>query len=149
MGIRLGSLAGYSFEGPLLLGGWSPPKRPGVYAVMYKADPEGKPETYSVIYVDYALDLSKAGLPKAHPRAGCWAERAGGPWKLHVAMYFVPDSKSLEGTLYNIKIELIAKYNPFCNLEKFDNAWDNRWVGDYTSSLTAPLAPRGAHEEPI
>ena len=81
--------------------------------------------------------------------AGCWAERAGGPWKLHVAHFFVPDSKSLEGTMYQIKIELIAKYNPFCNNEKFDNSWDNRWVGDYTSSLTAPLAPRGAHEEPI
>jgi hypothetical protein len=37
--IRLGSLAGYSFEGPLLLGGWNPPKKPGVYAIMYKADP--------------------------------------------------------------------------------------------------------------
>ena len=66
--IRLGSLAGYSFEGSLILGGWNPPKKPGVYTIMYKADPEGKPEAYSVIYVDYALDLSKAGLPKAPPR---------------------------------------------------------------------------------
>lgn len=148
MGIRLGSLAGYSFDGPLLLGGWTAPKRPGVFAVMYKAEPDTKPEAYSVIYVDYALDLSKAGLPKSHRHASCWAERAGGPWKLHVAVYFIPNSKSLEGTLKNIKNELVAKYNPFCNTEKFDNAWDDKWVGEYTSS-NAALAPRGAHEEPI
>lgn len=147
--IRLGSLAGYSFEGPLLLGGWNAPQKPGVYAVMYKADPVKKPESYSVIYVGYALDLSKAGLPKRHPAAACWADRAGSPWKLHVASYFVPDSQSLEGTLKQIQIELIAKYNPACNDDKYDNAWDDTWLGDYTSSMTGPLAPRGAHEEPI
>jgi hypothetical protein len=51
--------------------------------------------------------------------------------------------------MYQISLELIAKYQPRCNEEKYDRAWDNRWVGDYTSSLTAPLRPRGPHEDPI
>ena len=34
--IRLGSLAGYPFDGPRLLGGWTPPPAAAVYAVMYK-----------------------------------------------------------------------------------------------------------------
>jgi hypothetical protein len=147
--IRLGSLAGYSFEGPYTLGGWKAPSKPGVYAIMYKADPEGKPNAFSVIYVGYAMDLSKAGLPKGHPQASCWAERSGGPWKLYIATYPVPKSQSIEGTMYQISLELIAKYQPRCNEEKYDRAWDNRWVGDYTSSLTAPLRPRGPHEDPI
>jgi hypothetical protein len=42
--IRLGSLAGYPFEGPRLLGGWTPPSAAAVYAIMYKPDPHKKPE---------------------------------------------------------------------------------------------------------
>ncbi len=32
--IRLGSLAGYAFEGPRILAGWTPPKEPAVYAIV-------------------------------------------------------------------------------------------------------------------
>ena len=34
--IRLGSLAGYPFDGPRLLAGWTPSPGPAVYAIMYK-----------------------------------------------------------------------------------------------------------------
>ena len=37
--IRLGSLAGYPFEGPRLLAGWTPPAEPAVYVVLYRPDP--------------------------------------------------------------------------------------------------------------
>ena len=43
--IRLGSLAGYSFEGPWLLAGWTPPDHPGLFAVMYKPEPDTKPDS--------------------------------------------------------------------------------------------------------
>jgi len=56
--IRLGSLAGYPFEGPRLLGGWTPPQAAAVYAVMYKPEPAAKPENYAVIYVGHAEDLA-------------------------------------------------------------------------------------------
>jgi hypothetical protein len=41
--IRLGSLAGYPFEGPRVLAGWTPPPSAAVYVIVYKPDPETKP----------------------------------------------------------------------------------------------------------
>ena len=35
--IRLGSLAGYPFEGPRVLAGWTPPARPAVFAIVVQA----------------------------------------------------------------------------------------------------------------
>ena len=63
--IRLGSLAGYPFEGPRLLGGWTPPSAPAVYAIAYKPDPDAKPDQYAVIYVDHADDLAAARFPSS------------------------------------------------------------------------------------
>ena len=38
--IRLGSLAGYPFEGPRVLAGWTPPPSAAVYVIAYKPDPD-------------------------------------------------------------------------------------------------------------
>ena len=38
--IRLGSLAGYPFEGPRALAGWTPPTAAAVYAVVFKPEPD-------------------------------------------------------------------------------------------------------------
>ena len=73
--IRLGSLAGYPFEGPRVLAGWTPPGVAAVYAVVYK--PEPAIETYAVIYVDHSDDLSTERLPFNHPRS-CLLDQAGG-----------------------------------------------------------------------
>ena len=75
--IRLGSLAGYPFEGPRLLGGWTPPASAAVYAILYKPEPDTKPERYAVIYVGHSEDLSAERFPFQHPRAHCWVRRAG------------------------------------------------------------------------
>ena len=68
--IRLGSLAGYPFDGPRLLAGWTPPPVAAVYAIMYKPEPEK--ENYAVIYVGHADDLSAQRFPFSTrgPRAG-------------------------------------------------------------------------------
>jgi hypothetical protein len=145
--IRLGSLAGYVFEGPFTLQGWKAPSKPGVYVIMYKPKPDKAPDKYAVIYVGQNMDLSKEGLPKNHEHYHCWVERAGTPWKLHVAAYYFPGSNPRQ--LISVQNDLIAHYNPRCNPEKFDKGWQGKWVGEYTSSLTGPLTPRGANEEPI
>ena len=44
--IRLGSLAGYPFEGPRVLAGWTPPAVAAVYAIMYRPDPDTKPQGF-------------------------------------------------------------------------------------------------------
>ncbi len=36
--IRLGSLAGYPFEGPRVLAGWTPRPVPAVYVILYRPD---------------------------------------------------------------------------------------------------------------
>ena len=88
--IRLGSLAGYPFEGPRLLGGWTPPAAAAVYAILYKPEPDTKPERYAVIYVSHADDLTAEHFPFQHPAASCWVRRAGSRWKVYICTYEVP-----------------------------------------------------------
>jgi hypothetical protein len=131
--IRLGSLAGYPFEGPRLLGGWTPPARPAVYAILYKPEPTA--ETYAVSYVGHAEDLATAGFPFTHPAAERWAARAGGKWKVYICWYEVPGG--LPSHREQIAQELIAIYHPSCNDQQYDRAWKDTWIGEYSAPSTA------------
>jgi hypothetical protein len=122
--IRMGSAAGYLFDGPRLLGGWTPPGRPGVYVIMYRLAGSSR---YAVIYADHADDLSKAGLPFRHPKAPCWTKRAGDKWHLHVAWFEVPGDTRPHRE--QIVTELLAMYAPHCNTEKYTNTWRPEWIG--------------------
>jgi len=108
--IRLGSLAGYPFEGPRLLAGWTPPACAAVYAIAYKPEPEAKPDKYAVIYVGHSDDLSAERFPFQHPRAHCWVKRAGSRWKVYICTYEVPGG----GRPHREQIarELTAIYQP-------------------------------------
>ena len=64
--IRLGSLAGYPFEGPRVLAGWTVPPVPAVYAVMYKPDEDA--ESYAVIYVGHTEDLRRGAAARSATR---------------------------------------------------------------------------------
>jgi hypothetical protein len=131
--IRLGSLAGYPFEGPRLLAGWTAPAVPAVYAILYKPDPEAKPEHYAVTYVGHAADLSAERFPFRHPRAAAWVRRAGSKWKLWIATYEVPGGGL--GHREQITRELIAVYRPGCNDQQYDQAWKGEWIG---AEMTGP-----------
>lgn len=135
--IRLGSLAGYPFEGPRLLAGWTPPAGPGVFVVLYRPDEVGRASNYAVIYAGETADLSQAGLPFKHPAARCWIKRAGSKWKLHVATYEVPGG--LQSHRTQIVQELISVYRPGCNDQQFDPAWKDEWIGSYDGGTTSPL----------
>ena len=67
--IRLGTLGGYPFDGPRVLGGWHPPAEPGLFAILARPDPDS--QRFEVIYLGHADDLSQAGLPFDHPHADC------------------------------------------------------------------------------
>jgi hypothetical protein len=113
---------------------------------MYKPDPDTKPDRYAVIYVGHEDDMAQAGLPFKHPRSNSWIERAGSKWKLHIATYEVVGwSRAHREMIAN---ELTAIYEPHCNEQKFDKAWKDEWIGEYSSDLTGPLAPRGPDEAP-
>ncbi|MDT4985838.1 MAG: hypothetical protein QOF95_3328 [Pseudonocardiales bacterium] len=144
--IRLGSLAGYPFEGPRVLGGWTPPASPAVYAIVYKPDPETKPERYAVIYVDHSDDLSSERLPFNHPRASCWIRRAGTRWKVYICTYEVPGG--LRSHREQIARELSAVYQPSCNTQQYDSSWKDEWIGEYTAPTTGPLTTGREPGEP-
>jgi len=140
--IRLGSLAGYPFEGPRLLAGWTPPAGAAVYAILYKPEPDTKPERYAVIYVGHSEDLSAERFPFQHPRAHCWVRRAGSKWKVYICTYEVPGGGP--GHREQITRELAAIYQPRCNIERYGQSWRDEWIGEYTSAPnTGPLARRG------
>ena len=140
--IRLGSLAGYPFEGPRLLGGWTPPvETAAVYAILYKPEPDGKPERYAVSYVGHADDLSKERFPFQHPRSACWIRRAGSKWKVYICTYEVPGGTRAHRE--QIARELIAIYRPSCNEQQFGNAWKDHWIGEYSAPTAGPVARRG------
>lgn len=140
--IRLGSLAGYPFEGPRVLAGWTAPARAGVFAVMYRPDGSAGKEEYGVIYVGHSDDLSAERLPFEHPAAPCWLKRVGGKrFDLHIAIYEVPGGT--RGHREQIARELIAIYRPGCNGDQYEQAWEDHWIGDYeTPGTTGPLTTR-------
>ncbi|MEA5363250.1 hypothetical protein VA596_27215 [Amycolatopsis sp., V23-08] len=125
--IRLGTAAGYPFEGPRLLGGWAPPAAPAVYAILCRPDAEAHPDRYAVIYVGQAEDLAAERLPFRHPRAPCWIARAGSRWKVHICTYDPPGG--LRPHREQIVRELTAVYRPRCNRERYEHAWEDEWIG--------------------
>jgi hypothetical protein len=135
--IRLGSLAGYPFEGPRVLAGWTAPAKPAVYAIAVKPEPETKPDTYAVIYVDHSGDLSAERFPFNHPRAASWVRRAGSRWKLYICTYEVPGG--LPSHREQIARELMAVYHPSCNPDQYDPSWKDEWIGEYTAPTAGPL----------
>lgn len=135
--IRLGSLAGYPFEGPRVLAGWTPPATPGVYAIMYRPEPEAKPEHYAVIYLGHADDLSAECFPFNHRRAACWVRRAGSRWKVYICTYEVPGG--LPRHREQIVEELGAIYRPACNELQYERSWKGEWIGEYSAPTTGPL----------
>ena len=134
--IRLGSLAGYPFEGPRVLAGFTAPAVAAVYAILYLPDPAR--QQYAVTYVGHSEDLSSEPFPFRHPRASCWIERAGSRWKVFIATFEVPGGLASHREL--IVQELSAVYQPSCNEQQFDQAWQDHWIGSYQAPTTAPLA---------
>lgn len=133
--IRLGSLGGYPFDGPRVLGGWHPPQQPGLFAIFTRPDPES--QRYEVIYLGHADDLTAVGLPFEHAHSERWIERADSKWNLHIASYLIPGG----GPSHRERIteELIAIYRPSCNSEQFDRSWKETWIGSYDAPTASPL----------
>jgi hypothetical protein len=131
-------LAGYPFEGPRVLAGWTPPAVAAVYAILVIPEPGAKGEQYAVIYVDHSDDLTTEHFPFNHPRAGCWVRRAGDRFKLAICTYEVPGG--LRSHREQIARELTAIYRPSCNTEQYDPAWKDQWIGEYNAPTAGPLS---------
>lgn len=134
--IRLGSLGGYPFEGPRVLGGFHGSEDPAIFAIFTKAGAET--QRFEVIYLGHTDDLTEAGLPFDHLHADRWIDRAGGKWNLWIATYVIPGG--LPSHRQRITEELMAIYRPSCNSETFDRTWKDEWIGSYSApNTTDPL----------
>jgi hypothetical protein len=138
--IRLGSAAGYPFDGPRLLAGWTPPASAAVFAILYRPDADTRPGRYAVSYVGHSDDLSAEHFPFKHPRSPCWVRRAGDRWKVYIAIYEVPGGSAHREQIVR---ELVAVYRPGCNSQQYDQAWKDEWIGDYTAPTTNSVTRRG------
>ena len=135
--IRLGSLAGYPFEGPRVLAGWTAPAIPAVYASSTVPD---RPASSTPSSTSATATTSRSEpFPFRHPRAPCWVERAGSKWKVFIATYEVPGGLASHREL--IVRELCAVYQPSCNEQQFDHAWEDHWIGSYPRPPPARSAP--------
>jgi hypothetical protein len=144
--IRLGSLAGYPFEGPRILAGWTPPARAAVYAILLRPEETARAGQYAVIYVGESDDLSSERFPFRHSRAACWIRRAGDRYRLAICTYEVPGG--LRSHREEIVRELAAIYRPGCNTEQFERAWREEWIGSYQAPTAGPLTTSRDAGEP-
>ena len=76
------TLGSRQFAGPFISRLWSPPKAPGLYAVMV---PGWRLLMFHAVHFGHAEDLSVPGLMKEHPKYGYWMTLAGSEWNLYIA----------------------------------------------------------------
>ncbi len=110
MSINWGNL---EFDGPTPAEDWVAPSRAGLYAIYRKADPQGRPNVYTVIYFGESGNLSDRGFWRSHHRFGCWINQAGSTKNLFIGVHLMPASsepqrKAAEGAL-------LKEYDPVCN----------------------------------
>ncbi|TAK84046.1 MAG: hypothetical protein EPO20_15255 [Betaproteobacteria bacterium] len=70
------------FTGPFIGALWTPPRSPGLYAVMV---PGWRLLMFHAVHFGQAEDLSDPQLIKGDPKYGYWLTLAGTEWNLYVA----------------------------------------------------------------
>jgi hypothetical protein len=96
-----------------------------------------KSQEFSVIYVGEAEDLSTIGFPWKHPKSQAWIARAGNKFNLHICWYEILGGNARHRD--QIAKELLAVYEPSCNDERYEQAWKDEWIGEYSNAFTDPL----------
>jgi hypothetical protein len=82
-----------SFAGPFLAPLWSPPRAPGLYAVMI---PGWRLLMFHPVHFGEAADLAAPGLLKGHAAYADWLSLAGTEWNLYVATFEMYQSSEAE-----------------------------------------------------
>ena len=143
--IRLGSLAGYPFDGPRLLAAGH--RRRSRRCTRSCTSPSRRRRTTRSSTSATPTTCPPQRFPFKHPRAACWIQRAGSKWKVYVCSYEVPGGTRAHRE--QIARELIAVYRPSCNEQQYDHAWKDEWIGEYSAApTTAPVTRRGPDQRP-
>ena len=125
--IRLGSLAGYPFEGPRVLAGWTPPPvRRGV------RDPlQARPGEQAGAVRGHLRRARRRPVRRALPVPAPERPLLGPPGRLPVEgvhrTYEVPGGTPPHRE--QISRELTAIYHPGCNTQQYDQSWREEWIG--------------------
>src|SRR3972149_1192700 len=100
----------YEFTEPVVLQYWDPPRKSGIYAIMYRPDPLKKPTTFTVVYFGETENFAERGFPWNHESSGCWIQQAGSKNNVYVSIYLMPNSTKDERR--KIEQELIDLCKP-------------------------------------
>jgi hypothetical protein len=87
------TLGSREFIGPFIAPLWSPPRTPGLYAVMV---PGWRLLMFHAVHFGHAADLSAPDLIRSHPKYGYWLTLAGSEWNLYVAVHQMCNSSEGE-----------------------------------------------------
>src|SRR5262245_39619766 len=88
-GMPVITLGARQFAGPFISRLWTPPRAPGLYAVMV---PGWRLLMFHAVHFGHAADLSAPGLVKEHPKYEYWMTLAGSEWNLYIATSEMYDS---------------------------------------------------------
>lgn len=103
-----------AFEGPFRLDIWESPGQAGVYAVMHKADPENRPNTFIIDYCGHGRNLSLyTGYPWIQQRKKRLVARTGSLDNVYIAVFLMPGSSKQERR--RIEKALIKAFDPYFN----------------------------------
>ena len=144
--IRLGSLAGYPFEGPRVLGGLDAARRsPAVYAIMYRPEPE-TPARPVRRHLRRPLRRPVGRAVPVPPPARRVLDRARRrPVEgATSARYEVPGG--LRSHREQIARELAAVYRPGCNEQQYERRGRTSGSASTTRRPTGPLDHRAARD---
>jgi hypothetical protein len=92
-GLPVITLGSSGFAGPFLAPLWTPPRAPGLYAVMI---PGWRLLMFHPVYFGEAADLSAAGVVKGHASYADWLALAGTEWNLYIATLEMYQSSEAE-----------------------------------------------------
>jgi hypothetical protein len=102
------TLGGRQFSGPFLAPLWSPPRAPGLYAVLV---PGWRLLIFHPLYFGHSGDLSSPEVFAANPRYGDWLTVAGTRWNLYIAtceMYLSTEGERVSAHRDLLKVPTIA-----------------------------------------
>jgi hypothetical protein len=101
-------------EGPISLNLWDAPRRPGVYAIMHKPDPENHPDAYVIDYCGEGSRLSSyRNYPWLKHRVTRLLSRSGSEDNLYIA--YCPMPASDRRIRQELRRTLIGRFDPYFN----------------------------------
>ena len=128
--IRLGSLAGYPFEGPRLLGGWTPPAGRRRVRDHVQARPGDQAGPVRGHLRRPLRGPVRRALPVPAPARRLLGAAGPATWKVYICTYEVPGGTAAHRE--QIARELDRDLPAGCNEQQYDQAWKDEWIGEYS-----------------